>query len=103
MTLLSKIDGPADLKELSNKELTQLLLDATGRSWDHVQHIVDPRGGGHDLRYSLDYSKIAALGYSPQMTFEDGLALTVAWYQTRRDWWEPLKARAEMAKDRLVN
>jgi len=90
-------------QELSNKELTQLLLDATGRSWDYVQHIIDPRGGGHDLRYSLDYSKIAALGYAPQMTFEDGLALTVAWYRTRRDWWEPLKARAEMAKDRLVN
>ena len=90
-------------QELSNKELTQLLLDATGRSWDYVQHIIDPRGGGHDLRYSLDYSKIAALGYAPQMTFEDGLAFTVAWYRTHRDWWEPLKARAEMAKDRLVD
>jgi dTDP-glucose 4,6-dehydratase len=90
-------------RELSNKELTQLLLDATGRSWDYVQHIVDPRGGGHDLRYSVDYSKISGLGYAPQMTFEDGLALTVAWYRTHRGWWEPLKARAEMAKDRLVN
>jgi len=90
-------------QELSNKELTQLLLDATGRTWDYVQHIVDPRGGGHDLRYSVDYSKITGLGYAPQMTFEEGLALTVAWYRTHREWWEPLKARAEMAKDRLVN
>jgi dTDP-glucose 4,6-dehydratase len=90
-------------RELSNKELTQLLLDATGRDWDDVQHIVDPRGGGHDLRYSVDYRKIAELGYAPQMSFEDGLALTVDWYRTRRDWWEPLKARAEMAKDRLIN
>jgi dTDP-glucose 4,6-dehydratase len=79
------------------------LLDATGRDWDYVQHIVDPRGGGHDLRYSVDYRKIAELGYAPRMSFEDGLALTVDWYRTRRDWWEPLKARAEMAKDRLVN
>jgi len=90
-------------QELSNKELTQLLLDATGRSWEYVQHIVDPRGGGHDLRYSLDYRKIADLGYAPQMTFEDGLAFTVAWYRTHRNWWEPLKARAEMAKERLVD
>ena len=90
-------------QELSNKELTQLLLDATGRSWDCVQHIVDPRRGGHDLRYSLDYSKIAELGYAPQMTLEDGIAFTVAWYRAHRDWWEPLKARAELAKDRLVN
>ena len=44
------------------------------------------------------------IGYdAPQMTFEDGLAFTVAWYRTHRDWWEPLKARAEMAKDRLVD
>ncbi len=72
-------------RELSNKELTQLLLDATGRTWDYVQHIVDPRGGGHDLRYSVDYGKIAELGYAPQMSFEDGLALTVDWYRTNRD------------------
>jgi dTDP-glucose 4,6-dehydratase len=90
-------------QELSNKELTQLLLDATGRSWDFVQHIVDPRGGGHDLRYALDYSKIAELGYEPRMSFDDGLAFTVDWYRTHRDWWEPLKARAAMAKDRLVD
>ena len=69
-------------RELSNQELTELLLDATGRDWAYVQHIVDPRGGGHDLRYSVDYSKIAALGYAPQMTFEEGLALTVDWYRT---------------------
>jgi dTDP-glucose 4,6-dehydratase len=89
-------------RELANKELTQLLLDATGRNWDFVQHIPDPRGGGHDLRYSVDYSKIKELGYAPQMTFEAGLALTVEWYRENRSWWEPLKARAELAKDRLV-
>ena len=88
-------------RELSNKELTQLLLDATGRDWDYVQHIVDPRLGGHDLRYSVDFSKIAALGYTPQVSFEDGLALTVQWYRDNRPWWEPLKARAELAKDRF--
>ncbi len=88
-------------RELSNKELTQLLLDATGRDWDYVQHIVDPRLGGHDLRYSVDFSKIAELGYAPQVSFEDGLALTVQWYRDNRAWWEPLKARAELAKDRF--
>jgi dTDP-glucose 4,6-dehydratase len=88
-------------RELSNKELTQLLLEATGRDWDYVQHIVDPRGGGHDLRYSVDYSKTAELGYAPRVSFEEGLALTVQWYRDNRAWWEPLKARAELAKDRL--
>jgi dTDP-glucose 4,6-dehydratase len=79
-------------RELSNKELTEKLLEATGRDWSYVENIVDPRGGGHDLRYSVDYSKTAALGYAPRMGFEDGLALTVQWYRDNRAWWEPLKA-----------
>ena len=85
-------------RELSNRELTELLLDATGRDWDYVQHIVDPRGGGHDLRYSVDYSKIAELGYAPQMTFEEGLALDRRVVPDNRDWWEPLKAPCRNGK-----
>jgi dTDP-glucose 4,6-dehydratase len=85
-------------RELSNKELTEKLLAATGRDWSLVENIVDPRGGGHDLRYSVDYSKTAALGYAPRMPFEDGLALTVQWYRDNRAWWEPLKAAAATAR-----
>src|SRR3712207_3004285 len=85
-------------RELSNKELTEKLLEATGRDWSYVENIVDPRGGGHDLRYSVDYSKIAKLGYAPRMNFEDGLALTVQWYEDNRAWWEPLKAAAATAR-----
>jgi dTDP-glucose 4,6-dehydratase len=83
-------------RELSNKELTEKLLEATGRDWSFVQPILDPRGGGHDLRYSVDYSKAAELGYEPQVTFDQGLAQTVQWYRDNRDWWEPLKRHAEL-------
>jgi dTDP-glucose 4,6-dehydratase len=83
-------------RELSNKELTELLLDATGRDWSAVTYVEDRLG--HDRRYSVDYTKTAALGYAPQMTFEDGLALTVQWYRDNRAWWEPLKARAALTK-----
>ncbi len=85
-------------RELSNRELTEKLLEATGRDWDLVEQIVDPRGGGHDLRYSVDYSKTAALGYAPRMSLEDGLALTVQWYRDNRAWWEPLKIAAATAQ-----
>jgi dTDP-glucose 4,6-dehydratase len=84
-------------RELSNRRLTELLLDATGWDWSYVKPIPDPRGAGHDLRYSVDYSKIAALGYRPEMAFEEGLALTVEWYKDNRAWWEPLRARATLA------
>ena len=78
--------------ELTNKELTGLLLEATGRDWDAVVKVED-----RDLRYSVDISKISAeLGYTPQVPFERGLAETVQWYRDNRDWWEPLKTRAAL-------
>jgi dTDP-glucose 4,6-dehydratase len=80
--------------ELTNKELTGLLLDATDADWDRVERVADRLG--HDLRYSVDISKISAeLGYQPLVPFEQGLADTVEWYRDNRDWWEPLKARAK--------
>jgi dTDP-glucose 4,6-dehydratase len=84
--------------ELTNKELTGRLLEATGSGWDRVQRVTDRLG--HDLRYSVDISKIRTeLGYEPRVPFDDGLAETVEWYRTRRDWWEPLKQRAALLSD----
>ncbi|MCO1581131.1 dTDP-glucose 4,6-dehydratase [Crossiella sp. SN42] len=83
--------------ELTNKELTGLLLEATGTDWDSVTPVTDRKG--HDRRYSVDITKISTeLGYAPQVPFADGLAQTVAWYRDNRAWWEPLKQRAELAK-----
>ncbi|WP_405847371.1 dTDP-glucose 4,6-dehydratase [Streptomyces sp. NBC_01518] len=80
--------------ELSNKELTGLLLEACGADWDRVERVEDRKG--HDLRYSVDWSKIHdELGYEPKHDFASGLADTVAWYRDNRAWWEPLKARVE--------
>jgi dTDP-glucose 4,6-dehydratase len=79
--------------EIYNKELTGLLLDACGADWDRVVRVEDRKG--HDLRYSVDISKITAeLGYKPQVAFDSGLADTVKWYSENRGWWEPLKVRA---------
>jgi len=53
---------------------------------------------GHDLRYSVDISKIRdELGYEPLVPFETGLAEVVQWYRDNRAWWQPLKSRAELA------
>ncbi|MQS36008.1 dTDP-glucose 4,6-dehydratase [Streptomyces katsurahamanus] len=82
--------------EVSNRELTGLLLDAVGAGWDRVAQVADRKG--HDLRYSLDDSKIREqLGYTPEVPFAEGLADTVDWYRENRRWWEPLKAGAERA------
>jgi dTDP-glucose 4,6-dehydratase len=81
--------------ELSNRELTERLLEASGAGWEMVRPVADRKG--HDRRYSLDITKIKnELGYAPQVTLEQGLADTVAWYRANRAWWEPLKDRAAL-------
>lgn len=81
--------------ELTNRELTGMLLDATGRDWSFVDAVGDRKG--HDFRYSVDISKIRSeLGYEPLVPFERGLAEVVQWYRDHRDWWEPLRAKASL-------
>jgi dTDP-glucose 4,6-dehydratase len=54
-----------------------------------IEYVTDRPG--HDFRYAIDSSKIEAeLGWKPKETFDGGLASTVDWYLSRRDWWEPL-------------
>ena len=76
-------------KELTNRDLTALLLEACGADWDRVRHVEDRKG--HDRRYALDDTRIREeLGYRPQVDFRDGLAETVQWYRDNEDWWRPL-------------
>jgi dTDP-glucose 4,6-dehydratase len=79
--------------ELTNTELTDMLLNATGRDESFVERVADRKG--HDRRYSVDIQKISSeLGYAPQVDFAAGLAAVVEWYRDNRWWWEPLKERA---------
>ncbi|HIG25379.1 MAG TPA: dTDP-glucose 4,6-dehydratase [Acidimicrobiia bacterium] len=78
--------------ELTNLELTHALLELMGFDESMITWVDDRLG--HDRRYSVDISKITALGWTQQHNFAEGLADTVRWYADHRDWWEPLKARA---------
>ncbi|MEU4216529.1 dTDP-glucose 4,6-dehydratase [Actinoplanes sp. NPDC026623] len=76
-------------EELSNRDLTALLLKACGAGWDRVVTTEDRKG--HDQRYALDDDRIRReLGYRPRVDFAAGLAETVRWYRDHRDWWRPL-------------
>jgi dTDP-glucose 4,6-dehydratase len=85
--------------ELTNRELTELLLDVVGVDFSMVQPVADRKG--HDRRYSVDIGKISGeLGYRPMVAFDQGLRSTVEWYRDNRSWWEPLKKRAALASTR---
>ena len=77
--------------EITNREITYRLLDLCGRDESFIEPVADRLG--HDRRYSVDIDRISALGWKLTRDFETGLAETVDWYKSRRDWWEPLKAR----------
>jgi dTDP-glucose 4,6-dehydratase len=76
--------------ERENIEITRMIVELTGADPSLVRHVTDRHG--HDRRYSLDSAKLRGLGWSPQRSFEDGLAATVDWYRANRAWWEPIKS-----------
>ncbi|MHA4818707.1 dTDP-glucose 4,6-dehydratase [Streptomyces aculeolatus] len=72
--------------ELTNLQLTERLLAACEATWDRVERVPDRLG--HDRRYSLDDTKLRALGYTPRVSFAQGLADTVRWYAQNTAWWQ---------------
>jgi len=60
------------------------------KSEDLIERVADRPG--HDFRYSIDSSKIKALGWSPAHNFEEALRETVDWYVNNRWWWEKIKS-----------
>jgi len=82
--------------ELTNRELTARLLELCAAGWDRVVPVADRKA--HDRRYSVDYTKLRdELGFTPGVSFDEGLAEVVQWYRDNRWWWEPLKQPAGRA------
>ncbi|MEO7296010.1 MAG: dTDP-glucose 4,6-dehydratase [Candidatus Limnocylindria bacterium] len=76
-------------KDVTNVDLTHRILALAGKPASLIRHVADRQG--HDRRYSLDTSKLRALGWAPRIDFEAGLAATVAWYRDNEWWWRPIK------------
>ncbi len=77
--------------ERTNLEVAKAILRTLGKPEDLIRFVQDRPG--HDRRYSVETSRIAALGWKPRHTFEDALSQTVEWYRKREDWWRPLVPR----------
>jgi dTDP-glucose 4,6-dehydratase len=79
--------------EMTNRELTERILVHMGREWDEwVEYVPDRLG--HDRRYSVDDSRIRALGYAPSRDFDEAIDMTIAWYRDHEVWWRMLKGAA---------
>jgi len=77
-------------EELTNKELTSMILTKMGKNDSSIEYVQDRLG--HDLRYSVSIEKISReLGYQPLVKFDEGIEETIEWYKKNEQWWRPLK------------
>ena len=75
--------------EMTNLAMVEILLDELDKPRSLIQHVEDREG--HDRRYSLDVSKITALGWEPEYTPEEAIRATVRWYRDNERWWQPIR------------
>lgn len=75
--------------ELKNIEVVKKVLEIMGKDESLIEFVEDRPG--HDLRYSLDPSKIRKeLGWKPRYSFDEALEITVKWYLKNEWWWRPM-------------
>jgi dTDP-glucose 4,6-dehydratase len=77
--------------EVKNVDLTHQILELMDKSTSLIKPVQDRQG--HDRRYALDTGKLRALGWNPEVSFDEGLADTVKWYRENEWWWRPIKER----------
>ncbi len=68
-----------------NIEVTKKMIELTGLGEEAIEYVADRPG--HDRRYAINSNKLRnELGWEPRVSFEEGLAQTVAWYKQNQAW-----------------
>ena len=71
--------------EKANIDIVKMIVSALGKDESLIEYVQDRPG--HDRRYAIDNTKIAAqLGWRPKYSFEDGMASTIEWYLANGEW-----------------
>ncbi len=79
--------------EMSNLQVIRTILGFLGSSESLIEYVDDRLG--HDRRYAMDISKVGnCLGWSPSISFEQGIQDTIRWYEANRPWWERILSGA---------
>ena len=78
--------------ELENREITQRILELTGKPDSLIKPVADRQG--HDRRYSLNTDKLEKLGMRIHTDFGEALEQTVRWYVANEKWWRAIKERS---------
>lgn len=76
--------------ERENLTVAEQIVAALGKPRSLIRFVQDRPG--HDRRYSIDCTRLRALGWTPRVPFEEGLKQTVEWYRTHERWWRTIKS-----------
>ena len=77
--------------ERTNLDVVRAVLRLVNRPESLIRFVKDRPG--HDARYAMDFSLAAReLGFAPVRSFEQGLADTVAWYESHGEWVEQVES-----------
>jgi dTDP-glucose 4,6-dehydratase len=76
--------------ERQNLEVVTSILDALGKPQSLIKYVTDRLG--HDRRYAINATKVEnEIGWKTQITWEEGLAKTISWYQENQDWVDRIR------------
>lgn len=78
--------------EVTNLAITEAILHHLDKPKSLIEFVADRLG--HDRRYSIDTTKVRALGWEPAHDFETSINMTIEWYKNNEWWWRPLKQTA---------
>ncbi len=81
--------------EKTNLEITKIILETMGKDESSIKYVEDRLG--HDRRYAIDNKKIQTeLGWSPSLTFEEGIKITIDWYLNNQEWIKSIENKKEL-------
>ncbi|MBD0305020.1 MAG: dTDP-glucose 4,6-dehydratase [Nitrospiraceae bacterium] len=76
--------------ERENIHVAEAIVKHLGKPLSLIRYVQDRPG--HDRRYAVDCGRLRSLGWSPQVTFEEGLSATIDWYVKNAPWWKKIKS-----------
>lgn len=77
-----------EYKEYDNLQIAQMIANIMGKELKYNLVNFHESRPGHDLRYDLDGTKLANLGWKPNVDFETSLRHTVTWTLNNQEWLE---------------
>ena len=80
-------------KQISNLELTNIILDGLNKDDSYIKKVKDR--AGHDFRYALSFEPLKKIGWSPEIKFPEGIKKNIEWYKSNEKWWKKLVEKKE--------